>query len=241
MAEQRSNVRLVHVRRACEDCRVRKLCLPVALDDKAVQRLDAVVKRRGPFKRGEYVYRVGDRFRSIYAVQIGAVKTYGITTDGAEQVTGFHLSGELVGMDAIGNGVHPCNAVALENTWVCELPYGQLEAVAQREPDLQKELMHVMSREMRSDANLLMLLGKVSAEVRLIRFLNSLHQRICKRLGNADEISLPMSREDMASYLGLTPETVSRVLARLRGDGLIATQNRRIKFLDLRALRGLSL
>jgi CRP/FNR family transcriptional regulator, anaerobic regulatory protein len=240
MTEKSPNVRLVHVKHACEDCRVRKLCLPVSLDSPDIQNLNQLVKRRPPLKKGEFLYRAGDRFRSIFAVQIGALKTYGITADGVEQVTGFHLSGELVGLDAINDEVHPCNAVALENTWVCELPYDDLSSLAQKVPGLQREIMRIMSREIRSDADLLMLVGKVSAEVRLMRFLNNLHQRMSKRLGNVDEIHLPMTREDIASYLGLTPETVSRVLARLRGEGLITINNRRIKFIDLGAMKRLA-
>lgn len=236
MEEPSQAIRLLHVKPACENCRVRKMCLPVSMDPAAVQRLGQVVRRRAPLKKGEYLYHAGDRFTSLYAIQVGSIKTYGITMEGSVQVTGFHLSGELVGMDAIDNQVHPCNAVALENTWVCELPFAQIEALAQEVPDLQHEMMRIMSRKIRTEGDMLMLVGKISAEVRLVRFLHNLHQRMRKRLGDVDEIYLPMTREDIANYLGLTPETVSRVLTRLRTDGIIAINNRRIKFVDMGAV-----
>lgn len=216
------------------------MCLPVALDEKAIQSLSQLVKRRTPLKKGEYLYHAGDRFTSLYAIQVGSIKTYGLTLEGTTQVTGFHLSGELVGMDAIDNQVHPCNAVALENTWVCELPFAQLEALTQKVPSLQHELMRIMSRKIRGEGDTLMLVGKVNAEVRLVRFLHSLHQRMRRRLGDVDEIYLPMTREDIANYLGLTPETVSRVLTRLRAEGIIAINNRRIKFVDMGAMKRLA-
>lgn len=216
------------------------MCLPVALDEEAIQGLSQLVKRRIPLSKGEYLYHAGDRFTSLYAIQVGSIKTYGITLEGTAQVTGFHLSGELVGMDAIDNQMHPCSAVALENTWVCELPFAHLEALTRKVPDLQHELMRIMSREIRNEGDTLMLVGKVSAEVRLVRFLHSLHQRMRRRLGDVDEIYLPMTREDIANYLGLTPETVSRVLTRLRAEGIIAINNRRIRFVDMGAMQRLA-
>lgn len=132
MEESLQNIHTLHVKQACTGCRVRRLCLPVSLDNTAVQTLAQLVKRRAPLKRGEHLYHSGDRFTSLYAIQVGSLKTYGITLEGTVQVTGFHLSGELVGMDAIDNLVHPCSAVALENTWVCELPFNQLETLAPR-------------------------------------------------------------------------------------------------------------
>lgn len=240
MQETSQNVRFLHVRYTCKNCRVRKICLPVSLNDKAIQDLSQVVKRRAPLERGEYLYHAGDRFTSLYTIQVGSIKTYGITLDGTIQVTGFHLSGELMGLEAIDNQAHPCNAVALESTWICELPYAQLEALTRQVPSLQHELMRIMSRKIRSEGDTLMLVGKVNAEVRLVRFLHNLHQRMRRRLGNVDEIYLPMTREDIANYLGLTPETVSRVLTRLRAEGIIDINNRRIKFIDMGAMQRLA-
>lgn len=240
MEESLQNIHTLHVKQACTGCRVRRLCLPVSLDNTAVQTLAQLVKRRAPLKRGEHLYHSGDRFTSLYAIQVGSLKTYGITLEGTVQVTGFHLSGELVGMDAIDNLVHPCSAVALENTWVCELPFNQLETLALQVPSLQHEIMRLMSRQIRDESNALMMMGKVSAEVRLVRFLRNLHQRMRKRLGNIDEIHLPMTREDIANYLGLTPETVSRVFTRLRSEGIITVRNRRLKFVNMRAVEQLA-
>jgi len=234
MAKPR-NLRLVTVKPACESCHVRRLCLPVSLDAPDVERLDTLVHRRGPFKRGETLYQAGDTFGNLYAIQAGAIKTYGLTNEGQEQITGFHLPGELVGMDAIHSKVHPCHAVALENTWVCEVPFDRLEALSAQVPGLQKEFIRIMSRELVADQDSLMMMGKLSAEQRVLRLLTNIYRRLRVRLGNVEEIRLPMTREDIANYVGLTTETVSRVLARLREEGVIEFRNRNVRFLDLDA------
>lgn len=198
--------------------------------------MEQLVKTHGTLKSNEYVFRAGDRFRSLYAIKSGAVKTYGLTSDGKEQITGFHLPGELVGMDAIGNHVHNCNAVALENAAVCELPFDQLEELGQIIPRLHHELACIMSREILSEGTMLLMIGKMSAERRLACFLQNIYQRMRLRGGEENVIRLPMSREDIGNYLGLTLETVSRRLGILQSGGVIQIQKRNIRILDSVAL-----
>ena len=236
MSKNLANIRLVHVKRACEDCAVRRLCLPTHLDDRDLQALSDLVHRRGPFRKGEFIYRSGDPFRAVYAIQGGAVKTRGTTQDGEEQITGFHLTGELVGMDAIGGDAHPCDAIALENTWLCEIPFDRLENLAEQVPGLQRELLHLLGRELRRDEHALMLVRRQRAEHRVMRFLNNLYQRMRDRYGQIEEIPLPMSREDLANYLGLAPETLSRALTKLRKDRVLEISGRSFRFLDMDAV-----
>ncbi|HKJ09027.1 MAG TPA: fumarate/nitrate reduction transcriptional regulator Fnr [Gammaproteobacteria bacterium] len=236
MSERRPELRLINVKPACENCHVRRLCLPVSLESADLAELNQLVERRGPIKRGESIYQAGDTFTSVYAIQGGAVKTYGLTSDGQEQITGFHLSGELVGLDAINTGLHPCHAVALENTWVCEIPYDRLQQLNEQIPSLQREFVRIMSRELVADQASLMMVGKLSAEQRVMRLLHNVFQRMRQRMGNVDEIRLPMTREDIANYVGLTTETVSRVLAHLREQGILEINNRQVRFLDMQAV-----
>ncbi len=182
------------------------------------------------------LYRQGDSFKSLYAIRTGSVKTYGLTEDGEQQITGFHLTGEIVGMDAIGGTLHPCSAEVLEDTWVCELPFVKLAELGARLPSLQRELLNAMGQEIRNEEHALMLVRGLRAEQRVMRFINSLLQRMRQRLGNIDEIPLAMTREDIANYLGLAPETLSRALAKLRDDGIIRVQLKSIKVLDQAAV-----
>jgi CRP/FNR family transcriptional regulator len=221
---------------ACESCRVRKLCLPVSLDHAQIGLMEEVLKKRNGLKPGEYIYRAGDSFRSLYAIKAGAVKTYGLTTDGKEQITGFHLSGELLGMDAISNNVHNCNAVALEGTEICELPFEDLETLGHRLPTLQHELARVMSREIYEESAMLIMIGKMNAEERVACFLQNLYYRMRQRGGDLDSIRLPMSREDIGNYLGLTLETVSRRLSIMQSQGIVQIDKRTIRFMDMGAL-----
>ena len=146
MASSSSSLKLIHVKTACESCRVRELCLPTSLDGVQLNLMDQLVKRVKPLKKGDYLYHTGDEFKGLYAVQSGALKTMGLTVEGKEQVTGFHLEGELVGMDAVDINQHPCNAIALENTEVCLIPFDKLEDLTQEIPKLMRDLAKIMSR-----------------------------------------------------------------------------------------------
>lgn len=240
MSSTSSTVKCVHVKPACEDCSVRRLCLPVGLDGQELSMMDKLVKRRNTMSKGEYLYRAGDSFHSLFAIKYGSMKSYGSTLDGKEQITGFHLTGELLGLDAIDAGKHQCNAMALEDTEVCELPFTSLEDLQNELPNLQKEFYRVMSREIVHDQHMLMMLGSTGAEQRIARFLLNLHKRMQLRGAMNAELQLTMTRQDIGNYLGMAFETVSRQLARLQDTGMLSIQNKTIRLLDIAGLEDLA-
>lgn len=234
------SLKLIHVKSACEQCRVRELCLPTSLDGMQLNLMDQLVKRIKHLKKGDYLYHTGDEFKGLYAIQSGALKTMGLTAEGREQVTGFHLGGELVGMDAVDINKHPCNAIALESTEVCLLPFDKLEELAQQIPKLMHELTRIMSREILREENTLIMLGSTSAEQRLARFLLNLYKRQLARGGDENVVKLQMTRQDIGNYLGLAFETVSRHLNHFQDDGLLTIDNRKLTLLNHSALGALA-
>ncbi len=231
---------LPRLRIACRECTLFQLCLPLGVSEADLDLLENIIKRRRPVQRGEYLFQMGEPFESIFAVRSGSVKTYTLTEDGREQVTGFHLPGELVGLDAIGGGRHACTAKALETTSVCELPYNQLEELWSRIPSLPRQLVRIMSKEVLHDQTLMTLLGKKSAEERLASYLLSLSTRLGQRGFSSHEFNLSMSRNDIGNYLGLAVETVSRVFTRFQDEKVLTVQRRNVRIHDLTALRRIS-
>jgi CRP/FNR family transcriptional regulator len=225
---------------ACQDCSLHQLCLPVGIDREDLVQLDHIIKRRRPIQRGDHLFVASDKFRSIYAVRSGSLKTYNLTEDGREQVTGFFLPGEIVGLDAIGEGTHTCSARALETTSVCEIPYEDLEGLGEHIPALTQQLLRIMSKEMHHDQVLLMLLGKRAADERLAALLLNLSQRYGQRGYSSTEFNLSMSRHDIANYLGLAVETVSRLFSRMQEDGMLAVRSRHVRLADVDKLRALA-
>ncbi|HKK04570.1 MAG TPA: helix-turn-helix domain-containing protein [Gammaproteobacteria bacterium] len=227
-----ANVRDIHpgsTATGCTGCHVRHLCLPAKLEADEISRFNGALRRRGPFNRGDVVYSPGEPLAALYIVQVGSLKSVGVTGHGAEYITRFHLPGDLVGADAIDAAVHHWSAIALERTWLCAVPFEQIEALAREIPALGRALTRALSCELMSDEGALMTLGKLSAEQRVIWFLNELHDRLQARLGPSDQIQLPMSRADIASYLGMTTETVCRLLAQLQMEGVIQFNNRSVR------------
>lgn len=231
---------IASIKRACSNCSLQQLCLPVGLNRSDIERLDELVKRRRVLQRGEQVFRLGDEFRALYAIRSGSVKTYTLTETGYEQITGFHLPGELIGLDALNSATHPCGAKALETTSVCEIPFEQLEELASGVPELGRQLLRIMSREILADEELLILLGKKTAEERLATLLVSLSRRFQERGFSPHEFNLSMSRNDIGNYLGLAVETVSRLFTRFQQQGLISAQNKYIRLKDMEGLRELA-
>ena len=225
------------LRQACSTCSLRELCLPVGLSADEMRELDNIIGQGRPIKRGEGLYRAGEPFRSLYAVRVGFFKSSVISEDGREQVTGFHMSGELMGMDAISSDTHTCDAIALEDSEVCELPFAEIEDLARRVPNLQRHLYKVMSREIVDDHKVMLLLGNMKAEERLAAFLINLSHRFAVRGYSATSFHLRMTREEIGSYLGLKLETVSRILSRFQEQGLIKVQNRLIEIIDQDGLK----
>ncbi len=222
---------------ACSNCTLFELCLPVGIAESDLNLLEHIIKPRRPVQRSEYLFQMGQKFESIYAIRSGSVKTYTLTEDGREQVTGFHLAGELVGLDAISSEYHSCTAKALETTSVCELPYGQLEDLWSRIPSLPRQLLRIMSKEVLHDQSLMTLLGKKSAEERLASYLLSLSTRLGQRGFSPNEFNLSMSRNDIGNYLGLAVETVSRLFTRFQDQKILTVQRRNVRIHDLGALR----
>jgi CRP/FNR family transcriptional regulator, anaerobic regulatory protein len=227
---------LSRFRTKCASCNLREVCLPCGLPTGEMQSLDEVVYTRKRVKRGESLYRAGEDFGSLYAVRSGFLKSSVVLEDGRDQVTGFHMAGEIVGMDGIGTDHHAADVTALEDTEVCVIPYARLE-----EAGLQRQLHRVMSRELVRDQGVMMLLGTMRAEERLAAFLLNLSQRFTARGYSPHEFHLRMKREEIGSYLGLSLETVSRLFSRFQADGLVAVQQKHIRILDVLGLRAVML
>jgi CRP/FNR family transcriptional regulator len=226
-------VSLKDIKVACGECTLNAICLPVGVDAHDLEKLDAIIDRKRPLARGEHLFRNGDRFQSLYAVRSGSLKTYATSANGQEQVMGFLLPGELVGLDAIADGYHPLAARALETTSLCEIPFPDLTSLSSQLPTLQQQLMRIMSREIRDDEQNMIVLGQKSAEERLAAFLVSLSGRFQRRGFSPNQFNLSMSRGDIGNYLGLALETVSRLFTRFQNEGLLRVDRKHIELLDL--------
>jgi CRP/FNR family transcriptional regulator len=238
-AQIAERVNLSRLRTACSNCNLRELCLPIGLDAAQVESLDELVYTRRRVKRGESLFRTNDDFRSLYAVRSGFFKTRLAASDGRDQVTGFQMAGEILGMDGIGSDQHVCDAVALEDSEVCVIPYSKLEELSHRFPTLSHHFHKVMSREIVRDHGVMLLLGSMRAEERLAAFLLNLSQRFTVRGLSASEFYLRMTREEIGSYLGLKLETVSRAFSKFQDDGLVNVQQKHIRIVDIDGLRAL--
>ena len=225
-------------RTSCNDCSLSPICLPLAVSVDELDELENIMRRGRPLKRGEHLFRASDPFESVFAVRSGAVKSYVLSEEGEEQVTGFYLPGEIVGMDGISTAHHMSSAKALETASVCEIPFARLEELSSRIPSLQHHFFSLMSREIQADRELHMLLGKKSADDRIAALLISLANRQQRRGLSSQRIRLPMSRYDIANYLGLAVETVSRIFTRFQQQGLLAVEGREIEILDRHGLCG---
>jgi len=233
----RSDAAWSRLRVACSSCSLRELCMPVGLSEADLGQLDQLVFVRRSFRRGEHLFRLGDRFQSLYAVRSGFFKTHILMEDGREQVTGFQMAGELLGLDGISTERHSCDAVALENSEVCVMPFDRLEHLGRELEALQRHLHKVMSREIVREHGVMMLLGSMRAEERLAAFLLNLSHRLGARGYSPHEFILRMTREEMGSYLGLKLETVSRLLSRFQEEGLITVQQKNVRIQDSAGLR----
>ena len=223
----------------CASCGMRELCLPVGLEPEAIRQLDDIIRTRTRVRKRDKLYRPGDRFTALFAIRLGTLKTLLLAEDGREQITGYHMAGEIVGFDGISDGRHACGAVALEDSEVCVLPFDLLDGLAHDLPLLRRNLYRLISRNICSDQDMLLLLGSRCAEERLALFLLNLADRYQARGYSSSEFMLRMTREEIASFLGLKLETVSRLFSHLQEAGLIQVQGRAIKLLDSSALKRL--
>lgn len=225
---------------ACAQCGVYQLCLPLGLHQADMTLLESVVKRKETYKRGQLLFRPGERFDFIYAIRSGSVKTYVGTADGRVQITGFHIAGELLGLSALESGQYSCEARALETTSVCKVEAERLGELAQRIPSIQYQMLKIMSGHIRQDEELILLLGKRNAEERLAEYLIGLSRRFAARNYSPTQFHLSMSRGDIGNYLGIAEETVCRILTRFQNAGLIATNRRYVRLIDLRQLEAVA-
>ena len=204
-----------------------------------IGRLDGLLSSRRAVERGQPLFRCGDPFDALFPIRSGFFKTRVTSEDGREQVTGFQMAGEILGLDGIGSGLHSCDAIALEDAEVCVLPYEQLESHASDFPSLQRQLHRILSREIVREQGVMMLLGNMRAEERIVTFLLNLFQRLAARGFSARELVLRMTREEIGSYLGLTIETVSRTFSKLQQEGRIEVHQRVVRILDSDGLKAL--
>lgn len=225
---------------ACSNCNLRELCMPVDLSESEMHCIDALVATRRRVRRGESLFHAGEKFTSLYAVRSGFFKTCVTTEDGRDQVTGFQMGGEIVGLDGIVDERHNCSAVALEDAEVCVMPFDRIEEVSREVPAMQRHLHRIMSREIVRENSMLLLLGGMRAEERLAAFLLNLLRRLHARGFSSSELVLRMSREEIGSYLGLKLETVSRTFTKFAEDGVIEVQRRYLRVLDADALKRLA-
>lgn len=230
-------VSLHAIKASCGACSMHQLCLPMGLDDADISRLDQIIGGRLRLARDERLYAMGDPFRSLYAVRYGHFKTYQVNAAGEQQIIGFQMAGELLGMDAISGDRHHCDAVALEDSEVCEIPFARLEDLFGHLPALLRHFHRIMSQEITREQNVMLLLGNMRAEQRFAVFLVNLSARYAARGYSSTEFGLRMSREDIGNYLGLTIESVSRLLSRFRKQGWIEVDKREVKLLDLPRLK----
>ena len=225
---------------ACTDCGIYKLCLPLGLERTDLSLLESIVKRKAVFKRGELFFRPGKRFDYIYAIRSGSVKSYRSTEDGRTQITGFHIAGELLGLSALAEREYTCEARALETTSVCMVDAAQFEELAREVPSLQYQMLAIMSMQIRQDEELMLLLGKRSAEEKLAGYLIGLARRYGSRNYTPYDFHLSMSRGDIGNYLGIAEETVCRIMRRFRDEKLITTHRRQIRLNDLDRLSAIA-
>jgi len=223
----------------CSSCNMRELCLPAGMCPEDMERIESIVYARRRVKRGETLFSAGDAFASIYAIRSGFFKTSVIDGEGREQVTGFCMGGELLGLDGLGAGRYNGTAIALEDSEACVLPFALVEELSHDIRPLQRQLHAVLSREIVRDHGVMMLLGSMRAEERLATFLLNLSKRFLRRGYSPSDFHLRMTREEIGSYLGLKLETVSRLFSAFQKDRLIDVQQKHVRILDIEGLERL--
>jgi len=220
----------------CSTCVLGSFCLPVGLSQDDVTKIDTLVTERVRLKKGESLYRQGDQLTAVYGIKFGTLKTEYALQDGREQITGFHLPGEMLGLDGIGDNHYQSNAIALEDSEACVVRFADFENLARQIPSLQHQFHRILSRELTQDQRHMLSLGSLRAEERLASFLLNLSDRLSARGYSPIEYHLRMSREEIGSYLGIQLETVSRLFSRFTESGLIQIKQRHIKLIDMDGL-----
>jgi CRP/FNR family transcriptional regulator, anaerobic regulatory protein len=222
---------------SCNNCRLSSLCLPLGLTPKELTQVDGIVKNRPLLQKQDYLYRAGDMFECLYIVRSGCVKTVMNSESGEEKITGFYLPGDIVGIDGISEQTYHSSAIALNTSSICKIPFEKIEQLTSTVPDLQKHMFAIMSREVVTDQQTMMIMNKKKAEARIAAFLLSLSSRFQRQKLSPFQWSLPMSRGELGNYLGLTIETVSRVLTKLNQREIISVDKREVAIQNVLALQ----
>ncbi|RUO25683.1 transcriptional regulator FNR [Aliidiomarina minuta] len=228
----------------CQNCSISQLCLPYTLDDSSLNQLDNIIERKRPYHKGELIFQAGEPLRSLYAVRSGSFKSYSVSNDGDAQITAFHLPGDLIGFDSVHSSTYCSFSEALETSMVCEIPYANLETLSDQLPLLRRQVMRLMSSEISADKQLMSLLNNKSAEQRLATFLLDFSERFRSRGLSSREFRLSMTRAEIGNFLGLTVETVSRLLSKLHRESCITVDGKFIFLKDsprLQDIAGLQL
>ncbi len=224
---------------ACSNCNLRELCMPIGLTQEELDQIDDMVVARRKVKRGTTLFQKGEKFSNLYAIRTGFFKTRVASQDGRDQVTGFQMAGEVIGLDGIVNDHHTCDAVALEDAEVCVMPFDCIEELSRVVTSLQRHVHKIMSREIVREHGVMLLLGSMRAEERLATFLLNLVQRLHARGFSQSELILRMTREEIGSFLGLKLETVSRTFSRFADEGIVEVKQRHVRILNTDALKDL--
>lgn len=221
----------------CQHCGFSQLCLPYTLNDSELNKLDDIIQRKKPSHKGDYLFEAGKPLQALYAVRTGSFKTFTLSEQGEEQITGFHLPGDVIGFDAISQQQHPSYAQALETAMVCEIPFNNLDLLLDQLPKLRAQLMRLMSEDISDDHHMMLLLNRKTADEKLAAFISSLAVRFGSRGFSRKEFRLTMTRGEIGNYLGLTVETISRLLGRFHKDGIIHVDGKLISIVDMDKLQ----
>lgn len=220
----------------CQNCSISQLCLPFTLNDREMEKLDDIIQRKRPFRKGDRLFQAGEALTSLYAVRSGSFKTFTLSEDGEEQITAFHLPGDIIGFDAVRHYKHHSFSQALETGMVCEIPFDTLDNLSGDFPKLRHQVMRLMSNEIQQDQEMFMLLNKRTAEERLAYFIMSLSKRFGERGFSHKQFRLTMTRGEIGNFLGLTVETISRLLSRFQKEQLIEVEGKLISILNIDGL-----
>ena len=224
----------------CQNCSISQLCLPYTLDNSSLDKLDDIIERKRPYRKGEQLFQAGDPLRSLYAVRSGSFKSFTVSNDGDAQITAFHLPGDLIGFDSVHSKNYTSFSESLETSMVCEIPFSSLEQLSDQLPLLRRQVMRLMSSEISADKQMLSLLNHKSAEQRLATFLLDFSERFKSRGLSSKEFRLSMTRAEIGNFLGLTVETVSRLLSKLHKEEVIRVDGKFIYLLNIERMQNIS-
>lgn len=235
-----SSINITDLRVSCSSCSLTQLCLPHGLNEEELTELDALIKHKPTIDKGQVLFRAGEPLKAVHAIRSGSFKTVILTDSGSEQITGFYLPGELVGLDGLGEDIHKCTAIALESSTTCALEMTDLEDLCCSMKGLRRQMLHLIGNEINHDHDILLALGQMKGEERLAAFLLNLSKRLEMRGFSPVDFNLSMPRHDIANYLGLAVETLSRIFSRLQDEKILKTNRRYIHILNPVALRQLA-